>query len=190
MSANIFLAILAGALAGSAEPRAIDTKASTLTIRVGRAGAFSAFGHDHVIQAPIANGTADIEARRVELRVPAGALRVNDPKASESDREAIQKTMLGPQVLDIARFPEIVFRSTAATQSGAGAWTVTGNLTLHGETRPVTVAVKESAGRYTGSVSIKQTDFGIKPVKVAAGTVKVKDEVRIEFEIGLAKIER
>jgi len=190
MSANAFLAILAGALALGAEPRAIDTKTSTLTIRVGKAGAFSAFGHDHVIEAPIGSGTADLEARRVELRVPAAALRVSDPKASESDREAVQKTMLGPQVLDSARFPEIVFRSTAATESGAGAWSVTGNLTLHGETRPVTVVVKQSAGRYTGSVSIKQTDFRIKPVKVARGTVKVKDELRIEFEIGLAKIER
>jgi hypothetical protein len=38
-----------------------------------------------------------------------------------------------------------------------------------------------------GNAVVKQSDFGIKPVKVAGGTVKVKDEVRIEFDIQLAK---
>jgi polyisoprenoid-binding protein YceI len=180
-----WIAVALCAVGAGAADRAIDTKTSTMTVRVGKAGAFSAFGHDHVIEAPIAGGIADSEAHRVELRVAAAALRVNDPKASESDRAAVQKTMLGPAVLDSVRFPEITFQSTAATQSGAGAWSVTGNLTLHGETRPMTVAVKETGGRYMGNATIKQTEFGIKPVKVAGGTVKVKDEVRIEFEISL-----
>jgi len=62
---------------------------------------------------------------------------------------------------------------------------VTGSLTLHGEKRPVTVTVSQKNGHYTGALSIRQTDFGIKPVKVAGGTVKVKDELRIEFDIAL-----
>jgi hypothetical protein len=40
---------------------------------------------------------------------------------------------------------------------------------------------------YRGSATLKQTDFGITPVTVAGGTVKVKDEVKIEFEIALVK---
>jgi polyisoprenoid-binding protein YceI len=94
--------------------------------------------------------------------------------------------MLGPEVLDTAKFHEIVFKSTSAEGSGS-AWTVHGNLTLHGETRPVTVTVKEQAGRYVGSATVKQSEFGIKPVKAAGGTVKVKDEVRIDFDIRLAQ---
>jgi hypothetical protein len=47
--------------------------------------------------------------------------------------------------------------------------------------------VAEKAGHYVGSALIKLTEFGIKPVKVAGGTVKVKDEVRIEFDIQLAQ---
>jgi polyisoprenoid-binding protein YceI len=186
MLAKIWLAILICAVANAA-PRAIETKTSVMTVHVGRSGTLGAFGHDHVIAAPIAAGSADTEAHQVSLRVEAAALRVQDPKGSEKDRAEIQKTMLGPDVLDTERFREIAFKSTVAEAAGEGGWTVRGNLTLHGETRPVTVAVKEHGGHYVGSAVVKQSEFGIKPVKVAGGTVKVKDEVRIEFDIQLAR---
>lgn len=169
-----------------AQPRRIDTAHSVMTVRVSKAGALSAFGHDHEIAAAIESGTVDAAAKHVELKVRAGALRVRDPKASQNDRAEIQKTMLGPEVLDTERYPEITFRATAAESAGTGSWRVTGPLTLHGETRPVTVEVREQDGKYIGSAALRQSDFGIKPVKVAGGAVKVKDEVRIEFEIQLA----
>jgi polyisoprenoid-binding protein YceI len=172
--------------AASAQQHAINTKNSTLTIRVYKTGFFSAFAHNHEIRAPIVSGNADTSAHpSVELRVDTRALRVMDPDVSEKDRAEIQKTMLGPEVLDSERFPEIVFRSTAAESTGGGKWTLRGNLTLHGATKPVAVEVIFKDGRYTGQALLKQTDFGIKPVRVAGGTVKVKDEVRIEFEVRL-----
>ncbi len=158
-----------------------------MTIRVYKAGALSAFGHNHEITASIASGTVDTAARKTELHVQASALRVRDRDASEKDRGEIQSTMLGPQVLDSQRYPEIVFRSTSVEPAGAGAWQVHGSLTLHGQTRPVTVAVSEKDGRYAGSALLKQTDFGITPVRVAGGTIKVKDEIRIEFDVRLLR---
>jgi polyisoprenoid-binding protein YceI len=170
-----------------AESRRIDTEQSVLTVRVYKSGVLSAFGHDHEIAAPIAGGTVDATAHRVELHTDAASLRVRDPKASEKDRAEIQKTMLGPDVLDTERYHEIVFRSSSAESSGEGAWQVRGELTLHGMTKPVIVDVKESGGHYTGTARLKQTDFGIQPVKAAGGTVRVKDEVRIEFDIQVAR---
>ena len=58
-----------------------------------------------------------------------------------------------------------------------------GNLTFHGQTHPLKVDVEREQGRYRGSARLRQSEFGITPVKVAAGTIKVKDEVRVEFEI-------
>jgi len=157
-----------------------------MTIRVYKSGVLSAFGHDHEIAAPIAGGTVDAAAHHVELRTNTASLRVRDPKTSEKDRAEIQKTMLGPDVLDSERHTEIVFRSSAAEPAGEGAWQVRGELTLHGITKPVVVEVRESGGHYTGTARLKQSDFGIQPVKVAGGTVRVKDEVRVEFDIQLA----
>jgi hypothetical protein len=41
-------------------------------------------------------------------------------------------------------------------------------------------------GRYRASTILKQRDFGIQPIRVAGGTVRVKDEIRLEFDIAAA----
>jgi polyisoprenoid-binding protein YceI len=174
-------------LIARAEPRQIDTEKSVLTVRVFKSGMLSAFGHDHEISAPIASGTVDTAAHRVEFRAHAASLRVRDPKTSEKDRTEVQKNMLGPEVLDAERHTEISFRSTSAEPAGEGGWQVRGDLTLHGATKPVVVEVRESGGHFTGTARLRQSDFGIEPIKVAGGTVRVKDEVRIEFDIQLAR---
>lgn len=167
----------------AASMQAIDVQKSSITIRVYKTGLFSAFAHNHEIHAPIQDGTLDEGKRTVAFAVDAKQLRVLDPDASASERIQVQANMQGPQVLDVARFPDIKFSSTSIEPSGAGKWTVRGNLTLHGRTRPVTIGVQGEKGHYTGSAALKQTDFGITPISIAGGSVKVKDEVRVEFEI-------
>jgi polyisoprenoid-binding protein YceI len=174
------------ATAAFAQPRAIDTTKSTLTIHVSKSGVLSALSHNHEIAAPIAGGTVDATARTVELHVSAKALEVRDSGVSDKDRSEIQRTMSGPEVLDAANYPDITFRSTSAESAGTGSWKVQGELTLHGQHHPVTVEVREVSGRFEGGCGLKQTEFGIKPVKAGGGTVRVKDEIRIEFQIQLA----
>jgi polyisoprenoid-binding protein YceI len=183
----LFLSFFLSLLTVRAASRPIDTEKSVITVRAYKSGVLSAFGHDHEITAPIAGGSVDADTHRVELRVRAASLRVRDPKGSEKDHAEIQKTMLGPDVLDTERFGEIAFRSSSAESAGEGAWQVRGELTLHGSTKPVAVDVRESGGHYTGTARLKQSDFGIQPVRIAGGTVRVKDEVRIEFDIQLAR---
>jgi polyisoprenoid-binding protein YceI len=183
----LWAAGLAWTAAASAQQRAIDLDKSVMTVEVHRAGIFSPLGHNHEIAAPIARGTVDSAARRIEVYTNAAALRVRDPDISDKDRAQIQSTMLGPEVLDAQRYSEIVFRSTAAEPAGPGSWKVYGNLTLHGQIHPVAVEVREAGGHYLGTSRFKQTDFGITPVKVAGGAVRVKDEVRIEFDIQLVR---
>lgn len=163
--------------------KAIDTHRSVLTVRVYKAGMFSAFGHEHAIRAPIQEGSFDEDKKSVEFVVDTRTLRVVDTGVSDKDREDIQDTMLGPKVLDSSQFGEIRFKSEQVTGSGENRWTVHGDLTLHGQTHPVKVDVERQEGRYRGSARLRQTEFGITPVTVAGGTIKVKDEVRVEFEI-------
>jgi len=106
---------------------------------------------------------------------------------SETTRAQIQETMQGSQVLDVVHFPEIRFQSTRVEPKGPDHWIVHGNLALHGKDRPTAVEVTLKGDHYRGSAVLKQTAFGITPVTVAGGTVKVKDEVKIEFEIAPVK---
>jgi len=169
----------------SAQQHNIDTQKSTLTIHVGKTGVLSGLGHEHEVHALIHSGTADTGSHpAVEIHVDARALRVIDKGESEKDRAEVQKTMLGPEVLDSEHHQEIVFKSTGAEAAGQGRWTLHGNLTLHGQTHPVTVQVALKDGRYTGEATVKQTDFGIKPPGKAG--IRAKDEVRIEFDVRLA----
>lgn len=186
---SFVLTSLIGAFLLPAQPadapvsRAIDTDRSMIRIHVFKTGLFSAFGHDHYISAPIQQGSFSEQNPSAELSVDARKLRVEDDDISEKDRAEIQATMLGPKVLDSEQFPEIRFHSTQIEELGAGKWLVRGDLTLHGQTRPVKLEVEEQNGRYNGSAELKQKDFGITPVTVGGGTVKVRNEVRVQFEI-------
>jgi polyisoprenoid-binding protein YceI len=161
----------------------LDASRSSITIRVYKAGLLSAFGHEHEIHANIERGTIDEGKRAVEFSVDSRTLRVKDRDISDQDRAEIQSTMLGPKVLDSEKFPEIRFHSTTVEPNGPGKWIARGELLLHGQTHSVQVNVAGSNGHYRGSAALRQRDFGISPVTIAGGSIKVKDEVRVEFEI-------
>jgi polyisoprenoid-binding protein YceI len=168
----------------SAETRPINADQSTLTVFVYKSGLFSAFADNHTVKAPVASGSISDQAPlSVELTVHSSALRVLDPDLSADKRADVQARMLSADVLDVTRFPEITFASTAIEPSGAGRWTVTGRLTIHGQTRSIAFPVALANGRYHGEVAIKQRDFGIEPIRIAGGAVKVKDELKVQFDI-------
>jgi len=99
--------------------------------------------------------------------------------------------MEGEKVLDVAKFPEITFNSSSvsAAKKTPGGWdlNLSGKLKLHGVERPVSfpLRVHAEAGelRGEGDVSILQSDYGMIPVKVGGGAVKVKDKLKITFNI-------
>jgi hypothetical protein len=178
--------LVAAAARGHVESRLIDTSNSSLTILVYKSGLFSAFADNHVIKASLAGGSVSEESSpRVELAIRAADLKVLDPGLSAERRGEVQTRMLGPEVLDVTRFPDISFTSTTIEPAGNDRWTVAGQLTLHGQTRAITFPVSRLNGRYRGEAAIKQRDFGIQPITIAGGTVKVKDEVKIQFDIAI-----
>jgi len=168
----------------TADSQAIDAGRSTITVFVDKSGLFSAFADDHIIHAPIRSGRLSLDPPlAVDISIASAALEVLDPKLEPAKRAEVQQRMLGPEVLDASRFPDITFASTTVTPSGPERWTVTGRLTIHGRSTEITFPVVRANGRFTGAVAIRQRDFGIRPISIAGGTVKVKDEVRIQFEI-------
>lgn len=169
-----------------AQTLAIDAQKSTMTVHVYKAGLLSALGHNHEVVAPIETGQIDLGARTVQLNVDARKLKVVDPDADADERAKVQKAM-DSEVLEGARFPEIRFVSTSVENGANGAMNVKGQLTLHGQTKPVTVEVRQDNGLYTGRAKLKQTSFGIKPPTAGGGTVKTKDEVVVEFRIATTK---
>jgi polyisoprenoid-binding protein YceI len=184
--AVILVAVVATMAPGvvRAQSKPIDVQHSRLIVFVGKAGVFSAFGDDHMIGAPISSGTiSESGPLSIQLAVNAADLAVLDRDIDSGQREAIRARMIGKDVLDATRFPSITFESTSIEPAGQDRWNVAGSLTVHGTTRRVTFSVVRSNDRYRGDARIRQSDFGIAPIRIAGGTVKVKDELKIEFEI-------
>lgn len=162
-----------------AKDRAIDAAHSKITIHVGKAGLFSAAGHEHEVSAPFAEGAIDDSGDgRIWFRVEAAKLQV----LPEKDQAAVQRDMQ-EKVLETAKFPDIRFQSVTVKKLGEGRWQVTGNLRLHGHVNPVTAEVRQEGQAYSGQAMLKQSQFDIKPVSAAGGAVKVKDELKIDFVI-------
>jgi len=167
-----------------AEERPIDVGASSVTVHVFKSGLFSAFADNHVVNAPIASGRiSDDSPAAISFSIRTGDLRVLDPGLAPAHRAEVQARMLSADVLDASTFPEITFASTKILPTGPDKWQVTGQLTLHGHVQTIAFAVARASGKYRGQVALKQHDFGIEPIKIAGGTVRVKDEVTIQFEI-------
>lgn len=198
-AAGLLLTVL-GAAAQEKATYSIDGKQSKLEIHVSKEGAFKAFGHDHLIAAKEITGEARFDAQKIEassvrLQIAAKSLAVVDPGESEKDRRDVQATMVGEKVLNTAKFPEITFASSgiSGAKKSAQRWelTVSGKLKLHGVEKtvsfPLRVQTEGAQLHGEGEISILQTDYGITPVKVGGGTVKVKDKLKITFTIDAKK---
>jgi len=114
---NLLIGMLAAGISAGAnnlcaQSKAIDVSKSSLKIRVFKSGAFSAFAHDHEVEAPIEEGKVDSSAHAsVQLRVDSRKMRVLDPDTAADKRAEIQHTMLSDKVLDVEKFPEISYQS-------------------------------------------------------------------------------
>jgi polyisoprenoid-binding protein YceI len=181
-----FLSVVFGLSVGAAAQ--VGEAHSLITVHVGKTGLFSGLGHEHTVIAPIASGSIDGKALSVQITVPAKQMKVTDPEMAEKERAEVQSTMLGPKVLDTDKYPEIRFQSTHVQSVSPQGYRVMGTLELHGTRRELTFDVSGSGGHYHGKTKLKQTDYGILPVSGGGGTVKVKDELEIEFDIYAADL--
>src|SRR5258708_36614391 len=118
--------------------RAIDTDHSSLKIHVGKAGLFSAAGHDHWGTAPFVGGSfSDSDFPQVAFTVDARKLTlVEDSKLSAGQQAEIQHTMHA-KVLERESYPLLSFHSTKIEKTGVNHWLFPVNLTPPCQTRPL-----------------------------------------------------
>jgi polyisoprenoid-binding protein YceI len=173
----------------------IDAADSQVIILVGKTGIFGFASHAHEVVAPAVTGRvtydlANLRGASVSLEFNAPALRVTGRGEPPEDVPEVQRVMLSGQVLDVARYPKIVFQSrrvsVTAPAADSASVLIEGDMTLHGTTRPIAIRAtvsRESGGRVSarGSFTLKQTEFGIEPVTALGGTIRAKDELDIRF---------
>lgn len=110
-----------------------------------------------------------------------------DMNSIDTGVEKFDAHLKSPDFFDTAQFPEATFKSTAVKSAGEGKLSVTGDLTLHGVTKPVVLDVvvnkigehpmaKKPAAGFNATTTVKRSDFGLGGYVPAVG-----DEVKISI---------
>jgi YceI-like domain len=172
----------------------IDPARSLLVIEVYRGGSLARVGHDHVIAAHDLQGYAAPEEGRADLYLRLDDLVVDEPglraeakletHPSEDDIAGTRRNMLN--AFQAEQFPfAVIHLERGGTTAGDAPLSVA--LSLHGVTRTVEIPVQLSVAgdelSAVGDLSLKQTDFEIKPLSILGGALQVRDEVKVKFSI-------
>jgi polyisoprenoid-binding protein YceI len=177
----------------------VDPKASSFVVRAFATGLLSSFGHNPTISIPDFQGEVQftsgaLEDASLRIVIQAASLTVTDDIAIK-DRQEIERRM-HDEVLETAGFEEIVYecpRASSAQKITESQYVVTlnGELTMHGVThaQPVSarLTIRGDTLRAAGDFSVRQSDYEIRPVSAAGGTVKLKDELKLTFDITARK---
>lgn len=180
----------------------IDQSQSQLRILVYRGGPLGDIGHNHVIVTSEIHGNIYLHDKLgrsgFALRIPLKSLRVDpvaarkqagdgfESRVTDEDRAGTRRNMLGPDVLNAARYPTMTLRSINVE---GPPWRprITVRVTLHGRSHDYVVptAIVRSDDRLVaiGALTLKQTHFGITPFSVLGGALQVKNKVKVRFRL-------
>ena len=156
---------------------------ATLHVETTRSGAAAKAGHDLVIDVNSWEATLEVgDSSRLALTADPTSLRVREGKGGmqalkDDDKQDIHKTI----DKDVLKKKDIRFESSSVEAAGDGL-KVSGELEVAGKSNPVSFDLSESGGTITGSATLDQTDWGIKPYSALFGALKVNDEVKIVVE--------
>jgi polyisoprenoid-binding protein YceI len=125
--------------------------------------------------------TADLTKSSITVVLPLEGLHTGVAKLDEH--------LKSPEFFDASKNPEIRFKSTKVEKSGAEGLKITGDLSMHGITKPVTLNAKinkigdnammktKSAG-FDADVTLKRSDFG-----VSYGVPNVSDDIKVHITL-------
>lgn len=127
---------------------------------------------------------ADLTKSSISITLPLEGL---DTRVAKLDEE-----LKGPDFLDAAKYPKITFKSTKIEKTGENSLKITGDLTVHGVTKPVTLdakvnkigifeipgVIKAQAAGFDATTVIRRSDFGVNKYVPA-----VSDEIPVRITL-------
>lgn len=173
----------------------IDAARSDFMARAFAGGALWFKGHDHFVRPSDFGGEVELTAGAITpaslvMRVRAASLAETRDVFTEPQKQIINKE-LREIVIEPDKYPEITFKSTSVQvdtpAGGEFRVRITGDLTLHGVTHrveiPAQVTMAGNDLRARGEFDISRKDFNVKATSAAHGTVRVRDGLKVVFNI-------
>jgi polyisoprenoid-binding protein YceI len=140
------------------------------------------------VDGKVVNDASDPSKSSVEVVIDPATIDTREPQRDAHLRSA--------DFFDVEKFPTLTFRSTGVEGRLGESFKLTGDLTIHGVTRPVVLDVtsegqiKDAWGGlrsgFTATTRIKRSEFGLTWNQLLeAGGVTVSDEVKISLDVQL-----
>ncbi|MBU6289981.1 MAG: YceI family protein [Chloroflexi bacterium] len=179
-----------GAAGGGALVFTIDRAKSVATFRVNEQLVGKDLPNDAVGTSKAVSGTIALDATG---KVNAGVSKISVDMNAFSTDSSMRDNYIKRSTLEVAKFPTAEFLPTGADGlpspipvTGEASFKLTGSMSIHGVTKPVTwnVTAKRDGKALSGKATTTVTfgDFGMTPPKVGA-VVSVKDEIRLEIDL-------
>lgn len=167
----------------------IDPKHSAARFKIRHMMIANVGGEFNTVSGTIDFDQAKPDQARVDASIDANSLHLGDPQ-----RDAHVK---GADFFDVAQFPTITFKSSKVAAAGSG-FKVTGDLTLHGVTKPVTLTVDAVSPEVTdpwnlqrrglsATTTFNRKDFGMAWNAPAGGGVMLSENVEITLDIEMTR---
>ncbi|GIO11214.1 polyisoprenoid-binding protein [Cohnella xylanilytica] len=169
---------------------AVDVSHSAIDFSVKHMMIAKVKGSFHSFEAQISADPVDLTTADIAFQIDLSSVDTRN-----GDRDAHLKSA---DFFDVENHPKLLFKATKIVSNGDGEYEVTGDVTLHGVTRPETFAVTyEGAGKdpwgnekagFSATGSLKRSDYGLTYNAVLeTGGVLIGDEVKVSIEIEAAK---
>jgi polyisoprenoid-binding protein YceI len=172
----------------------IDADQSRMLVYAFAAGMLASLGHNPVLAVRRFSGQIEFDAGStansvLRLAVDTTSLEVTND-LGRKDREEIERRTR-EEVLETTKYPQIVFESSGVTAEPLGdnryRLRIRGAMQLHGVTKEcgIDAQLQLATGnlRLGGEFPLAQKDFRIKPVSALGGALKVKDALKVSFDI-------
>ncbi len=165
-----------------------------LLLKVFKEGMASRMGHDLVFEvrrwsAKVVVDPTELSRSTLEATAEISSFDIVEAtggaKALGRGDKADIKRNIEEKILDARRFPAISFNSTRAEVIDERQVRIAGELTIAGTTRPATMDMKLNDGRARGTMTVTQSQWGIKPFSAMMGALKVRDAVEVILEVTL-----
>ncbi len=173
----------------------LDAAQSNFMVRTFSGGLLFFKGHDHFIKVGDFTGEAQLTPTAVnpaslQMTIRAGSLEETRDVFTPQQKQIINKE-ISELVLETAKYPEIIFKSTEVTGKLAPAGhyeaKIGGDLTLHEVTRhiviPADIILEGNNLRARGEFTINRGDYNVKATSALNGTIRVRDKLKFTFDI-------
>jgi polyisoprenoid-binding protein YceI len=167
------------AIKGQSGTYALDPTHTDVLVEWTHFGFSKPSAHFGITEGKLVYDADDVSKSSVEVTIPVTAIDTFVPKLDEH--------LKGADFFDAGKFPTATFKSTSVAAAGTNKLTVTGDLTVKGITKPVTLDVtlngagehpmaKKQAIGFSATGTLKRTDFG-----VGAYAPNVSDDVQLRI---------